>query len=286
MRKRMTPPEWYGDWDLAQAFPYPNDYPGRLLERFIQHYCEDSGVFEPNFGNICTLFCPNDPFGPQGVQRWYRKLVDLGRIVEFKARGKTYAWVVRLHTDNDIDHPSAPKLPLPPWVVWHGKDAFDKRSQYHYEILWDMLPSAATPADEPARKAAPDAPGEQVKYGEGTLQYELACDLREAVLSAVPGAAVPPKRPYDLRRWSLVMGLMLEAGATEDDLRKGIGYVAKDPLWIRKIRTADNFRDNWQSISIQMVKGRSPIPGIDKDAVPSSLKKQAELAQKATGGEE
>lgn len=283
MRKRMTPPESWADYPIITAFPFPENYPGRALYRFLFNYVEDSGVLEPDFGTICMLFSPRDPFAPQGIERWYRKIVEIGRVLEFRSHGKVYGWLMPLTQENDIDHPSPPRLPLPPWVVWHGKEEFGgkDRHKWNYEILWDKLPSAGKAADDrqPTKAGVPpDAPGELVKYDEGTVQYDLARRFRDMVLDVAPGAAVPAQRPYDLRRWSLVMGLMLESGATAEDINHAIDYIRKDPLWNRRIRTPDNMRDTWAALTKQMQKGRSPVPGIDPDVIPSSLKKHAELA--------
>lgn len=287
MRKRMTPPEAWADYEIITAFPYPENYPGRAFYRFLFNYAEDSGVFDLDFGTMCMLFAPReDPFGPQALERWYRKLVGIERVVEFRSRGKAYGWLASLHRENVIDHPTRPQLPLPAWVVWRGVDVFGReRHKWCYEIIWDEVPSARRAVSEPEDtrpRVSPAAPGEIVKYDEGTTQYDLACEFRHMILDVAPGARVPMERPYDLRRWSLVMGLMLDSGATTEDIRQAIDYIRKDPLWNKRIRTPDNMRDNWVALSKHMLKGRSPVPGIDLDAVPASFRKQADLARQFT----
>lgn len=300
MKRRMLDPDFWGDADIIKAFPYPGDYPGRSLYQFLWNYADDSGVFTPSIGDIKIRFAGGDTFTEEMITAWCGRLVDLGKVIPFSAGGRVYGWIRNFAKHQAIQHPAPPRLPIPPWVRWHGKESIEQRHLWYYEILWDQVPAAgqyakgltlpspsspAAPPPEPDALAEPAIPpvprvGDIVRFGEGTEQYDLAREFRTMVRN-VPGTPVPAESPHGLRRWSLVMGLMLEAGTTASELRKAIAYIQPDPFWSRRILTPDNMRDQWGALHAQLERGgRSPIPGIDPGALPASLQKHAALARK------
>lgn len=203
----MLDPEFFTDEFLVANF----DAWGRLFYQGLWCVAEDSWVFEPSMFALKIKIFPGDPITIKQITGWYNRFVELRKIIEYEVNGKKYAWLRKCPKWQTIDHPTPPKLPLPPWVEWHGENAVDdngaalKRHQWHYKILEDTLNDHMCVSDvSPTRPRliSDVSPLIEVKLSEVKLsEVKRIKDLRDpspaAQGSLIPKISEPkaPKKP-------------------------------------------------------------------------------------------
>jgi hypothetical protein len=264
----MLDPEFFSDPDLVANF----DITGRVFYAGLWCVAEDSWVFEPNMLGLKMKIFPGDNIDPAVLAAYYGKFVSMGRIIEFEVRGRKYAWLKNCPKRQKVDHPSAPSLPLPSWVEWHGEGSVDdqgvalKRHQWYYKILEDVLndfvsvpdKSPTSPEQVPDESplievklievklselnndgpspAAPPSPPKppKVRYTDEEKSFveQLKGDLRAKGISVA-------ERDWHLKQLAIVHKLL--ADYDSDELRSCYEDAKTDPYWYQRL-------DSWAAI--------------------------------------
>jgi|GEM_PF-5958751 len=146
MRRRMLDPEFFSDPDLVANF----DMTGRIFFAGLWCVAEDSWVFEPNMLGLKMKIFPGDNIDLPALDAYYKKFVSMNRIIEFQIGDRTYAWIKNCVKRQKVDHPSAPSLPLPPWVQWQEANEESRRkAKYVFSTVPDQYLSRTSPGQVP-----------------------------------------------------------------------------------------------------------------------------------------
>lgn len=132
MKRRMINPDFFTDSLIVGTL----DYPGRIFYVGLWVVAEDSGVFEPDLLGLKMKIFPGDALDPETIAAYYDTLKGAGKVVEYEAGGRRYAWLRNFFKHQHLDRPNPPTLPLPPCVTWLGKEELndDNRRHWHYQI--------------------------------------------------------------------------------------------------------------------------------------------------------
>lgn len=294
MRRRMINPNFFTDPDIVANF----DPLGRLLYQGLWCIADDSGCLEINPLLFKMKIFPGDNFSPEMLSEYIDKLIELKKILPYEVAGKRYGWLKNFHKHQTLNKPSAPTIPLPDWIIWHGEEEFDsKRHQYYYEIIEPSNVQGKTKTEDghvqdetrPEKKLKEVKRNEEkgskesgqnlsrnkkIKFGEETEQYNHACYLRERILKTNKRARVPNKDPASMHDWSTELEKLNRlgpVGAKESDgkgyswqeIKKIIDWCQENNFWKSNILSASKLREKITILENQMgCKTKStPIKG-------------------------
>lgn len=238
MRRRMLNPDFFTDPDIVTLDPY-----GRLFYQGLWCVADDSGCFELNALFLKMKIFPGDYISLDDIQRYIDILIDNKKLITYQVNGKDYAWIKNFHKHQNLDKPSPPKVPLPPWLIFHGEEEYGKqRHNWYYEIVEPIGDNSGTcrgqVADETTPEVkrskekrskgeenikdspnplGPDTPPEPQQpdsedsenpgYTEDSPSYRAALYLRNRILENNPRARVPAEDYRDslMQKWAQEM---------------------------------------------------------------------------------
>ena len=287
MRRRMLNPDFFTDPDIVTLNPY-----GRLFYQGLWCVADDSGCFELNALLLKMKIFPGDNIPLEDIEGYIDILINKKKLITYQANDKEYAWIKNFHKHQKLDKPSPPKVPLPPWVIFHGEEEFgNQRHKWHYEILdysetgrgqvgddaplevkrskekrsegevnIKDSPNSASPDPSPCLRQ-PDDDLENPKYTEDSPPYQAAAYLRNRILANNSRARVPPEDPEDklMQKWAQEMGRLHRLGPpggrqgySWQEIRQLIDFSQDDEFWRANILSAGKLREKCVQLENQM----------------------------------
>jgi hypothetical protein len=145
---------------------------------------EDWGGYEPKYGSI-ALRSGALRLTKEIVEKAIQTLIDMGKILPYQVNGKTYHWIKNFLKHQNLNNPSPPLIPLPPWLKWEEAQYPSGKKYAKYSILQEMLPgnSPETPGRLPV--------GYQEPTGSPRNETETETKPRLQASACVAGPAAP-----------------------------------------------------------------------------------------------
>lgn len=100
---------------------------------------EDWGGYEPKYGSI-ALRSGALRLTKEIVEKAIQTLIDMGKILPYQVKGKKYHWIKNFLKHQNLNNPSPPLIPLPPWIEWEEAQYPSGKKYAKYSILQEMLP--------------------------------------------------------------------------------------------------------------------------------------------------
>lgn len=114
-RKRVIDPEFWLDEQIALC-----SYEARLFYIGTWNFSDDYGVIEDSISKLKAQIFPYDPIDVTPLRA---KLVEIGKLVEFKAEGKNWLYLKNFKKWQKVDKPSDKRNPSPPSSVVVGEES-------------------------------------------------------------------------------------------------------------------------------------------------------------------
>ncbi len=180
LHNRMVNAKLWDDMDLAEQFPAL----GMMFYGIVlPQAAEDSGCLEDDMRLIKKYFFANDPSVTVTLlSQWRDALVASGKLFAYQADGKRYLWMANFLTYQKVPRPSAPTLPLPPWLTYtpptnRGSGVYMVTGTLAAPESLDVSPSSpeVTPSD--FESGGDDELGKKKEEGKETTTTSRADDV-------------------------------------------------------------------------------------------------------------
>lgn len=100
-------------------------------------------------------------------------------------------------------------------------------------------------------------PSSQYKFEEGSIELNLAREMRRIMLEVKPDGIVPGDKVKDLQNWSQHIDYMLRLDSRDPmKLIEIFKWTQKNDFWVANIRSPRKLRDKWDSLELQMDRDR------------------------------
>lgn len=100
-------------------------------------------------------------------------------------------------------------------------------------------------------------PSSQYKFEEGSIELNLAREMRRIMLEVKPDGIVPGDKVKDLQNWSQHIDYMLRLDNRDPmKLIEIFKWTQKNDFWVANIRSPRKLRDKWDSLELQMDRDR------------------------------
>ena len=208
LHNRQIKASFWTDTELIRELPLE----GRLFYLGLIQLADDSGCLEDDLLAFKIMLFPGDASITEDVLSEYRKtLVRLGKLIPYFADGKDCLYLKNFHKHQTLRTPSAPEVPLPPWIQWEPYPSNDRAGKYIVDTPTDAEKAAVEPVSDgmltckKSVRTSSDDPGLQSSSNlEPELEPELEpktdrhsdtdslCEREDVPATAEPNRMVSP----------------------------------------------------------------------------------------------
>jgi len=128
LRDRLTKAGFFTSGDLLKL---PRDL--RNFYRDLWHAAEDSGCLadDPFEMKVSLYPSPLDAeITPQVIEQWVARLVELNKLVPYRAQGRSYLWLRNFSRHQKVMNCASPSLPLPGWIKFTPYNSNSRQGTY------------------------------------------------------------------------------------------------------------------------------------------------------------
>jgi len=297
LHNRQVKAQFWTDTELIRIL----DIPGRMFYQGLWQLADDSGCLENDtLAFKIHLFPADAEITIEVIEKWVKTLIEAGKLIPYEAEGKQCFFLKNFHKHQKIKNPSPPEVPLPPWIAWEPYPSNDRTGKYvissfeemndlqsSYEVLTDDLqsssnlnlnhnlnlepepkkeykesslqPSAATPI-EPQKPS--NSEKKTIVFDENSVEFKLACYMRDLILETLPTAKVPDPTPKAMSSWCKHIDYMIRLDKrSPDEIAELFEWAQKDSFWCANIRSPRKLREKWDTLVLQRQRGKQPRDG-------------------------
>ena len=102
---------------------------------------EDWGGYEADYKSIAFRMGAMK-LSAKDVQKFIEKLIKAGKIIEFESHGRKIHWIKSFLIHQNLNNPSIPHLPLPPWIKLKVKAYKSGKKYAEFTVVTKKLPVA------------------------------------------------------------------------------------------------------------------------------------------------
>lgn len=123
---------------------YDCDLVDALGERLLWLYpllwslAEDWGGYEPKYATI-ALETGALRMSTEEVQTAINTLISHGKIIPYTINGRTYHWIKNFLRHQNLNNPTPPRIPLPPWITYEEQTYSSGKTIAKYRINLRIL---------------------------------------------------------------------------------------------------------------------------------------------------